>query len=68
MEETSRYLREDDRLEEALPELAASGALPLVKAGTLDEIVGLVRYRDVADWIELQGLSEDPDSSSRRAA
>ena len=55
METVGRFLRLDEPLDESLPELAASGALPVQKE---QQIVGLVRYRDISDLLDLKSLSE----------
>lgn len=65
MEKAARYLDAKEPLDEALPELAASGVLPLRENGN---IVGVVRYIDIAELLDLKSLSEQERGARRRAA
>lgn len=55
MEKVNKILTFEEPLDEALPELAASGALPVQNN---KQIIGLVRYEDISELLELKSLSE----------
>jgi CBS-domain-containing membrane protein len=52
-----RTLQVEDRISDVMPELSSSpaAALPVEKAG---RIIGLVRYADLSDILQLKSLEE----------
>lgn len=66
MERVPAAVDASERIEKILMDLASLGALPLAQG---DRIVGVLRYRDVAELMEFQSLEKDSeDDSFRRAA